>query len=103
MQTILSINLIVSDPKLRSGRPIIAGTSLEVIDIVSAMRREPEPRTPEQVATAYGVTPAQVHAALAYYYEHRAEMDALMARLEALAEEMKANGVGQRPGSLLPR
>lgn len=102
MRTVLSINLIVSDPNLRSGRPIIAGTSLEVIDIVSAMRREPEPRTPEQVAEAYRVSPAQVYAAMAYYYEHQDEMDALMARLEAFAEEMKAKGVG-RPNPLLSR
>jgi hypothetical protein len=33
--TILSIDLIVSDPNVRSGRPIIAGTTLRVQDVVA--------------------------------------------------------------------
>jgi uncharacterized protein (DUF433 family) len=31
------------------------------------------------IMDAYDLTAAQVHAALAYYYDHRAEIDALMA------------------------
>ena len=34
--TVLAINMIVSNPKIRSGRPIIAGTTLRVQDIAVA-------------------------------------------------------------------
>lgn len=100
--TVFNITLIGSDPTLRSSRPIILGTSLEVADVVCAMRREPEPRTPEQVAESYRITPAQAYAAMAYYYEHQAEIEANIARGEALADELRAKGIG-RPDALLSR
>jgi uncharacterized protein (DUF433 family) len=31
--------------------------------------------TAEAIAHEYGLTPAEVHAALAYYYDHKAEID----------------------------
>lgn len=37
MQTILSINLIYSNPKVRAGRPCIVGTTLRVTDVVMMM------------------------------------------------------------------
>ncbi|MBK8023411.1 MAG: DUF433 domain-containing protein [Chloroflexi bacterium] len=33
--TVLSIDLIVSDPRIRGGRPILAGTSLRVQDVAA--------------------------------------------------------------------
>jgi uncharacterized protein (DUF433 family) len=94
VDTILSINLITSNPKVRDGRPCIAGTGLRVTDVVNASTIHLH--TPDQIAADYGITLAQVHAALAYYYEHKAELDEdirqqlTMAR--ALKEKHLANG-----------
>jgi uncharacterized protein (DUF433 family) len=73
-EIIHSINLIVSKPEVRGGRPCIAGTGLRVIDIVMANMFHD--RTPDEMAADYGVSLAAVHAALAFYYEHKAELDA---------------------------
>lgn len=74
MDTVVhSINLIVSKPNVRGGRPCIAGTGFRVTDVVMAQRFHN--MTPDEIATGYDVPLAGVHAALAYYYEHRDELD----------------------------
>ena len=93
MQTILSINLIASDPTIRSGRPVIAGTSIEISDIVCALRREPEPRTLEQIAASYALSPAQVYAAMAFYYEHQVDIDMAIQANDAAIETAKAKRI----------
>ena len=99
METIQSINLIAINPKIRSGRPFIVGTTITVADIVIA--KIYHGLDTDGIADWYSLTLSQVYAALAYYYEHRTAMDeqvrALIKRAESLAE--------QRPGgehSLLP-
>lgn len=94
MQTILSIDLIATNPQVRSGRPCIAGTGLEVSVIVIASTVQKQ--TPEQIADDYAVSLAQVHAALAYYYEHQAEMDAQIAEQERRAQAYEEQGIGRR-------
>lgn len=88
MNTIESINLIYRDPKIRGGRPCIVGTSLRVLDIVSAMRWNG--RNPEQMAEDYQITLGQVHAALAYYYCNKAEIDADMRESERKSKAIAA-------------
>jgi uncharacterized protein (DUF433 family) len=73
METIQSINLIVKNPDIRGGTPCVGGTSLRVSDIV--MVHLFHKRTPDQIASDYEITLAQVYAALAYYYEHKSELD----------------------------
>jgi uncharacterized protein (DUF433 family) len=94
METTLSINLIATNPKVRSGRPYIIGTTITVADIAIAKifhRQEPE-----EIADNYNLTLPQVYAALAYYYEHKAEIDASIQERRKLAEEMKEQRVGSR-------
>ncbi|MDE2774896.1 MAG: DUF433 domain-containing protein [Chloroflexota bacterium] len=74
MNTIESINLIYRNPEVRGGRPCIVGTTLRVIDIVMAMNFAE--RTPDQLAQDYDLSMAETHAALAYYYCNKAEIDA---------------------------
>jgi uncharacterized protein (DUF433 family) len=69
MDVVQSINLITTNPKVRGGRPCIAGTGLRVIDIVMASLFHG--RTPGEIATDYEIGLAQVHAALAHYYQHQ--------------------------------
>ena len=71
---ILSINEIVSDPKVRGGRPVIAGTGIRVSDIV-AYHLYGDKLSPEQIASDFRLSLGQVHAALAYYYLHQSEID----------------------------
>jgi len=100
MDTIQSINLITTNPNIRDGRPCIAGTGLRVTDIVMATIFHD--RTPGQIASDYGVTLAQVHASLAYYYEHKDELDADIRQQLEVARELKDKAVGSRKTSLLP-
>ena len=71
-------------PGVRGGRPRIAGTRLAVADIVMLHLRMGTPI--EEIAGEYQVTLSDVHAALAYYYDHRAEIDADMAADEAYGD-----------------
>jgi uncharacterized protein (DUF433 family) len=68
---------IVRDPNVLGGKPHIEGHRIAVHHIawwylqgVSA----------EELARDYGLTPAEVHAALVYYHDHRADVDVELAR-----------------------
>ncbi len=73
MAEILTIESIVSDPKVRGGRPIIAGTGIRVSDIAAYTNFQG--MTSDELAAQLGLTLAQVHAALAYYYAHKTAID----------------------------
>jgi len=74
MATVLHIDTIVSDPKVRGGKPIIAGTGLRVSDI--AAWHTFGGHSAEELAVDFGLNMAQVYAALSYYYTHKGEIDA---------------------------
>lgn len=71
-------------PGTRGGRPRIAGTRLAVADIVMLHLRMG--KSLEEIAGKYQVTLGDVHAAMAYYYDHRTEIDADMLADEAYGE-----------------
>ena len=85
--TIQSINLITTNPQVRNGRPCIAGTSLEVA--VVAIAKIVHGQSPEEIAADYNLSLPQVYAALAYYYEHKDEMDAMIQQRRELSEKIK--------------
>jgi uncharacterized protein (DUF433 family) len=97
--TIHSINHIVSNPKIRKGRPIIAGTTLRVMDV--AMAKMFHRQSPDELATGYGLSLAQIHAALAYYYEHKAEIDADIREIIKTAESLKEQRIDSKPPFLV--
>jgi uncharacterized protein (DUF433 family) len=75
--------LIDCDPKVRGGRPKIAGTGLTVSRIAIWYKMG---MTPEEIALEYPhLTLAQVHAALACYHINRDEIEADIAEEEATA------------------
>ena len=85
MVTTHSINTIVSDPNIRNGQPIVAGTGIRVVDLVTSHLYRG--LNPDEVAAAYALTLGQVYAALAYYYDHKREIDDWMrADAEAVQE-----------------
>ena len=80
---------IVSTPGICGGRPRIEGHRIQVEDI--AIWHERMGMSPDQIVSEYpSITLADVHAALAYYYENRERIDADIVAANRYAEEMKA-------------
>jgi len=74
-------SLIDRDPKIRGGRPKIAGTGLTVSRIAAWYKMG---MTPDEIALEYAhLSLAQVHAALAYYHVNRDEIEADLAQEES--------------------
>lgn len=71
--TVLALPQIVSTPDTIHGAPRIDGHHIRVSDIAVMCVREG--RSVEDVAEAYLLSKAQVHAALAYYWDHRDEIE----------------------------
>ena len=93
--TILVIETIISNPAIRSGRPVIAGTTLRVQDVAESLRFSGY--TPEEIGQHYQLTLAQVHAALAYYFDHQAAIDQQIEADIALIRQAQEQGFGQQP------
>lgn len=94
MNKIESINLIYRNSNIRGGRPCIVGTSLRVIDIVIAMTFAE--RAPDQLAQDYDLSMAEVHAALAYYYYNKDEIDEDIREDIQRSEELAKNVFGDK-------
>ena len=74
-------------PGIRSGKPRIAGTRICVSDVVIWSEQG---RSPDEIVSDYPhLTLADVHAALAYYFDHQDEVDRQIRESEELAEAMK--------------
>jgi uncharacterized protein (DUF433 family) len=83
MATAMSVDigtLISKSPKVREGRPVIAGTGMTVRGIVGMHL---DGVTVEEIARRKYLTLAQVHAALAYYYANQKEIEDDIAAYEA--------------------
>jgi uncharacterized protein (DUF433 family) len=76
MATIHPIDTIVSDPAIRGGQPIIGGTNVRLIDVIASYLYRG--LSVEELAVNFALDLGQAHAALAYYYQHKAEIDAQM-------------------------
>ncbi len=80
---------IAVTPGVCGGQPRIAGHRVRVLDIVVAT--EEQGLSPDEVVAAYpGLTLADVHAALAYYFDHRQEIRQAIAEERRLAQEIQA-------------
>jgi uncharacterized protein (DUF433 family) len=86
--TVLAIETIVSDPAIRGGRPIIAGRAVSVADLVASHVHRGQ--TAEDLAVNFVLELGQVYAALAYYYQHKADVDAQMQADATEAERLLA-------------
>jgi uncharacterized protein (DUF433 family) len=80
--------LISRDPRIREGRPCIAGTGVSVRRIVEWYKLG---LTPEEIADEFGhLSLAQVHAALAYYHANYDEIESDLQAEEQEAERLIA-------------
>ena len=93
MNTIESIDLIYRNPEVRGGRPCIVGTDLRVLDLViSKIFGE---RTPDELAQDYDLSMAEVHAALAYYYCNKDEIDSDIRDDFKRSDELERQGLNR--------
>jgi uncharacterized protein (DUF433 family) len=81
---------ITVTPGLRGGKPHIVGRRITVSDI--AFFHLKQGMSVPEIAVEYNLSLAEVYAALAYYFDHREEIDRRTAEDDAFAEEyMKHN------------
>jgi uncharacterized protein (DUF433 family) len=82
-------------PGICSGRPRVAGTRIRVENVVSWTEQG---LYPDDIVAAYPqLTPADVHAALANYLDHRSEIEGQMREDAEFLDAMRA-----KRGSHLP-
>lgn len=80
---------IVSTPGVCGGRPRIDGHRITVEDV--AVWHERLGQSPDEIVSAHpSITLSDVHAALAYYYENREQIDADIREGERFVAELKA-------------
>ena len=72
METIQTLQLIATNPDVRSGRPFVVGTTVTVADIVIAYLYHGQDA--DGIASWFNLSLSQVHAGLAYYYAHKEAM-----------------------------
>lgn len=75
-------------PGVVGGKPRIAGRRITVQDVV--IWHEWMGRSADEIAAEHGLALADVHAALAYYYDHQAAVDKSIKEGEAYVEAMRA-------------
>ena len=73
MVTILPIENIISDPNIRNGQAIVAGSGVRVTDLIASHLYRGH--SADELATQFNLTLGQVYAALAYYYQNKAKLD----------------------------
>jgi uncharacterized protein (DUF433 family) len=80
---------IEKTPGVVGGKARIAGHRIRVMDIV--VWHEMRGYCPDEIVLMFpGITLADVHAALAYYFDNREEIEADFRRNEELAQALKA-------------
>jgi len=80
---------IAKTPGICGGRACIAGHRVRVADIV--VWHERRGYSPDEIVAMFpGLALADVHAALAYYFDHRTEIDADLQADESLSRQLIA-------------
>jgi len=74
-------------------KPRIAGHRIRVQDVVTW--HEKLGMSPDEIVHNYpGITLADVHAALAYYWDHRDEIERAIAEEGALVQQLRGSSIG---------
>lgn len=84
-------------PGVAGGKPRIAGHRITVQDVV--LWHERLGLSADEIASEYDLSLADVYAALAYYYDHREEIDRAIKADEAFVAELR----GRTPSRLRSR
>ncbi len=87
---------ILVRPGVQGGEPCISGTRVPVW-VLAAMHKQGD--TAIDILAAYpNLSAAQVHAALSYYYEHRGEIDTVIAAQNAQHDRIRGGAVSVQRG-----
>lgn len=78
---------ITVTPGVRSGKPRIAGRRITVSDV--AIWHERLGMSADEIADSYDLELADIHAALAYYFTHRALIDESIREAQAFADALE--------------
>jgi uncharacterized protein (DUF433 family) len=97
--TVIIQEYIAIDPKIRGGRPIVVGTGIRVMDIVAL--KNYHDYSIEAIAENYDLSLSQVYGALAYYYDHQAEIDSALIDDDDFIQKAKEAKIGNQ-NPLLP-
>ena len=85
---------ITKDPQICSGRPCVEGTRIRVVDVLALHEEGLSPEhIVEEFTTLHG--PADVYAALLYYHDHKAEIEADLEKDQAITEEYEREHRGR--------
>lgn len=93
------IQHIDSTPGVRSGKPCVKGTRITVADIVLWTEQG---MSPDEMITQFPtLTLGDVYAALAYYHDHRVELDRQIRESRDFAQSLKSQhaSMGVVPGA----
>lgn len=85
----VSKNYISIDPGICSGRPHIVGRRITVPQI--AVWHEFMGKSADEIASEYDLSLSEVYAGLVYYFDHREEMDNLIAESENFVSALMHN------------
>src|SRR5580693_4038824 len=83
----LSYPHISTQPEVMSGRPCISGTRVRVMDIIAARRAGVSEDELLDHFSSRTLTRSELHAALAYYYDHQDEIDQAFAEDAGLGRQ----------------
>ncbi|WP_283754102.1 DUF433 domain-containing protein [Roseofilum acuticapitatum] len=86
---IVSLNHIEITPGVCGGRPRITGHRITVADISILYTKMGY--SLEEIASKYELSLASVYAAMAYYFDHRSEIEARLQEDRELVERLKSN------------
>lgn len=78
---------IEQTPDIAGGKPRIAGSRISVQNVVIWYERMG--KSADEIASDYGITLADVYAALAYYHDNREEIDQAMRADAAFVAELR--------------
>ncbi len=85
-------------PNIAGGKPRLAGHRITVKDIV--VWHEWLGKSPDEISAEYDLSLAQIYAALAYYYDHRADIDRTIHQSEAFIEALRQQIPSKVPSKL---
>lgn len=92
---------ISTSPDVRFGKPCITGTRIAVVDIAVWHNQQGIPL--EMIAAKYNLPLAGVYAAMAYYFDNRAEIDLRQAEESAYANKARQEQGPTKLDQLLAR
>ena len=82
------------NPRICNGSPVIKGTRTRIVDV--AIEYEYMNHTPDEIVNAYPhLKLEQIHDALSYYYENRAELDKKIKEDEQFIQKLAENQKGR--------